>query len=170
MRYLLELFRPDTWHLFRANGSSVVGFQKSFERRAQSVGLGDVFVCYLGGVSRWCGALRIESRPYLDAAPIFSRNSDKYQIRFRVKPIVALDPEFAVPVCELWNILSRTRDIPPGTNGWIYSAGLGSSLNELDETDGRAIVERLNRQKLELQKFPLSYRQGLLVVRATKGL
>jgi hypothetical protein len=170
MRYLLELFRPDTWHLFRANGSSVVGFKKSFERRAQSVGPGDVFVCYLGGVSRWCGALQVDSRPYLDVVPIFSRSNDKYQVRFRVKPIVSLDPEFAIPVSELWNKLSRTRNIPPGANGWIYSAGLGSSLNELDETDGRAIVERLNRQKLELQRFPLSYQQNLLVVRTTKAL
>jgi hypothetical protein len=81
-----------------------------------------------------------------------------------------LEAELAIPVSELWSSLKRTRDITPGADGWIYSAGLGSSFNELDDTDGRKIIERLERQALELQLFPLSHQQSLLLVRTTRGL
>jgi hypothetical protein len=82
------------------------------------VHFGDIFLCYLVRLSRWCGALHITSEVYEDATPIYA-DPDPYIIRFNVKPIVALEPERAIPIFEpkVWNSLSETKDSELGSTG-----------------------------------------------------
>jgi hypothetical protein len=82
MRYYLNLFTPHTWSAFREHGGTVSVFTESMKTRAAKVAPGDVFVCYLVRLSRWCGASEVEEGPYIDATPIFQLN-DRYRPKAR---------------------------------------------------------------------------------------
>jgi hypothetical protein len=154
MRYYLNLFSPKTWSAFRASGGTVAGFSKAIKKRAAQVVAGDTLVCYLAGVSRWCGALEVREGPYFDATPLFIPIKDKFVIRFRVRPIVVLQPEHAIPIGQLWNQLNRTRGLDRTSRGWAFSARLLSSLNSVGPADGKLIVDCLLSQAVEPQTYP----------------
>ena len=56
MAYFLDLFTPETWQAFRETGATVTGFRERQLRLARArVKEGDIFLCYLTRLSRWCG-------------------------------------------------------------------------------------------------------------------
>ena len=107
MKYHLDLFTPETWEAFTGAGATCTGFRVRQRRLAQErVKPGDVFLCYMTRVSRWCGVLEVESGPFDDDTPMFGTD-DPFPVRFNVKPIVILDPESAVPIRQpqVWQAL-----------------------------------------------------------------
>jgi hypothetical protein len=146
MNYYLVHFTPLTWQAFQDHGSSITGFPESAKKRAAGVVPGDVFICYLIKFSRWCGALQVLGRPYIDHSPIFSSINDKYVVRFRVKPIVVLEPAQAIPVSELWDQLNRTKNVDKDKFGWAWKARLTKSLASIDPIDGQVLAKRLGSQ------------------------
>ena len=94
MAYFLDLFTPETWEGFRKHGSGISGFRERQRTTASRVKPGDVLLCYLVRLSRWCGALEVASPAFTDAAPIFS-DPDPFVVRFHVKPLVLLEPDRA---------------------------------------------------------------------------
>ena len=75
---------------------------------------GDLFLCYLVKLSRWCGYLRLQSEAFEDLTPIFAGTNDPFPVRFKVKQRVLLDFEYAIPIeqPDLWNSLSFTKRLP----------------------------------------------------------
>jgi hypothetical protein len=157
MEYFLDLFTPETWRNFQGSGCKVTGFRERQQSMAQQVNAGDLFLCYLTGLSRWCGVLEVESGPYTDHTPIHS-DPDPFTVRFTVKPLVVLDPESAIPIHEnnVWNTLTVTRDYDPGYPYW--SGFFRGSLRSMDKSDGSYLVELLKRQKSSGNHHPLSER------------
>ena len=49
--YWLDLFTGQTWEEFLSNGAKVSGFRESRQKMAEKVQPGDVFICYLTGIS-----------------------------------------------------------------------------------------------------------------------
>lgn len=145
--YYLNLFSVDTWKAFNTYGQRVSGFSKHQRTRASKIKPGSIMLCYIVGLSRWVGALRVDSESYEDASPIFSESDDKFVVRFRVTPLVSLSPENAIPTTapEIWSQLSWTRDLKPGSIGW--GANFQGSLRDIPETDGKFIYDRLTAQK-----------------------
>jgi hypothetical protein len=171
MAYFLNLFTPETWSAFREHGADISGFRKRQQRIARErLKPGDVFLCYLTRLSRWCGVLQIESQAFYDETPIFG-DPDPFCVRFKVKPVVVLAPEQAVPIFEdrVWSGLSITRGLGKGAVEWTgYVRG---SLRELNQADGDFLVALLKRQDQEQSPFPLTDRDkrrlaGKLTVRA----
>ena len=79
MSYFLDLFTPETWLAFRDAGATVTGFRERQRRLARErVREGDLFICYLTRLSRWCGILRVQSKCYEDDTPIFD-DPDPFQ-------------------------------------------------------------------------------------------
>lgn len=107
MAYFLNLFTLETWRAFQNHGSKVSGFTIQQHRRAQRIKPGDIFLCYLVGLSRWCGVLEIVSESYNDNTPIFEK-PDPYEVRFKVKPLIILKQGCSIPMLEdeIWNSLS----------------------------------------------------------------
>jgi hypothetical protein len=158
MAYLLNLFTPETWSAFREHGADTSGFRKRHQRVArEQVKPGDVFLCYLVRLSRWCGVLKIDSEVFYDDVPIFG-DPDPFCVRFKVKPVVVLAPEQAIPIFEndVWTGLSITRDIGKGAVGW--GNYFRSSLRELAPSDGEFLVALLERQNRDQRTFPFSDR------------
>jgi hypothetical protein len=145
MAYFLNLFTPETWSAFREHGADTSGFRKRQQRIARErLKRGDVFLCYLVRLSRWCGVLKIESEAFQDETPIFS-NPDPFCVRFKVKPVVVLAPEQAIPMLEheVWNGISFTRGMKMGAVGW--GNYFQTAPRELSQSDGEFLVTLLER-------------------------
>jgi EVE domain len=140
MTYFLNLFTPETWAAFRNHGCNVSGFRERQRKKAEEhIKPGDTFLCYLVRLSRWCGALEVTSKVFLDSTPLFS-DPDPFVVRFNVRPVVALDPERSLPMLDeaLWQRLSITREIPFGKPAW--GMAFRGSLREIADHDGSVIL------------------------------
>jgi hypothetical protein len=157
MAYFLNLFSPETWKSFAEHGSDISGFSPRQRASANRIQPGDIFLCYLVGLSRWCGALRVVQGPFEDGTPIYA-DPDPFTIRFKVEPVAMLTPEESVPVFldEIWTQLSLTRDIQKGASGW--AAGFRGSLRSLTPEDGDLLMAKIATQANERIKYPLTDR------------
>ena len=156
MAYFLELFTPETWLAFREAGASVTGFRERHRRLAgERVSRGDIFLCYLTRLSRWCGVLQAESDAYYDNSPIHE-DLVPFTVRFRVKPIVVLEPELAIPIYEakVWSRLTITNQYERGHRLW--TGFFRGSLNRFEEDDGSFLVELLKKQESNPESYPLT--------------
>ena len=146
MAYFLNLFSPETWRAFLESGAEMTGFRKSMSTRAhKKISPGDIFICYLRGTSRWCGALRVESGAYVEEEDLQGVFAD-FPVRFVVSTIVALDPESMIPakddrVQDNWSVAKRYADAPRGSAGF-----LSSSLRLIDDEDGDFFLQYLKEQ------------------------
>lgn len=156
MAYFLNLFSPETWRAFLESGAEMTGFRKSMSTRAhKKISPGDIFICYLRGTSRWCGALRVESGAYVEEEDLQGVFAD-FPVRFVVSTIVALDPESMIPakddrVQDNWSVAKRYADAPRGSAGF-----LSSSLRLIDDEDGDFFLQYLKEQGTNPKVFPLT--------------
>jgi hypothetical protein len=156
MTYWLDLFTPYTWARFRDHGEKISGFRPRQRKTAfERVESGDIFLCYLVKLSRWCGVLEVKSGAFKDASPIFADDNDPFVLRFHVVPKVALDFEYAIPIEELWTELSFTKNIAPGAFGWGQAAGLRQSLVPINDLDARVILSALEKQQQLAKRYEL---------------
>jgi hypothetical protein len=95
MNYWLDLFTGTTWDEFQKAGSRVSGFNSRMRNSVSRMEKGDTLLCYLTGVMRWVGALKVLG-PSQDKREIWS-NVD-YPIRVDVEPLVLLKPEHGIPM------------------------------------------------------------------------
>jgi hypothetical protein len=116
---------------------------------------GDILLCYLVKLSRWCGSLEVESGAFEDTQPIFADENDPFPIRFKVRPLVMLAFEKAIPIEELWTQLSFTRELRAGSVGWAQAAKLRQSLVQISEVDGKTIQSALERQVTDGRMYDL---------------
>jgi hypothetical protein len=160
MAFYSDLFTPETWAAFRAHGTTISGFRESQRRGSERVQVGDIFVCYVVRLSRWCGLLRVASPVFVDNTPIFV-DPDPYVLRFKVEPIVALELEYAIPIFDdaIWPNLSLTQHIERRAFGWAQEANLRSSLRLLSEADGNLLSELLKKQGEERKLYPFDARE-----------
>jgi hypothetical protein len=158
-------FYAETWDAFRRHGAQISGFRERYDRLARErIKVGDILLCYLVGLSRWCGALEVMSEPFRDGAPIFS-DPDPYVVRFRVRPVVALDPEMSPPIFEaaVWDRLSETKGIEKGARGW--ATRFRGSLRRMMDADGALLLDVLRKQKEVQTRYPLTERDRRLLAR-----
>ncbi|MCY4558041.1 MAG: hypothetical protein OXF79_17070 [Chloroflexi bacterium] len=158
MKYHLDLFTPETWQTFNEAGANITGFRARQQRLAEErVKSGDIFLCYLTRLSRWCGALEVELGPYFDDSPILD-NPDPYHVRFKVQPIALLEPELAVPIRDphVWQNLTITNQYDMGHPYW--TGFFRSSLNTIEDSDGNFLLQLLNEQRQNPAKYPFTDR------------
>ena len=168
MRYFLDLFTPETWLAFHETGATVTGFRERHLRLAsERVSQGDIFLCYLTRLSRWCGALQAESDAYYDDSPIHD-DLDPFTVRFKVKPIVMLEPELAIPIYDdkVWSTLTITNQYERGHRSW--TGFFRGSLNRFEESDGSYLVELLEKQQSNPESYPLTNKDKYQLARKRK--
>jgi len=155
MAFFIDLFSPETYEAFRKTSRDVTGFRENKKAAAQKVRAGDVFLCYLTKLSRWCGLFEVLEGPYDDSTPRFGSVDDSFVVRFRVREIILLDPEKAVPIHdpEIWQRLSLTRNLEPGSFAWIVK--VRTPLMPLDEVDGGFLADMMKAQAKSNKTYPL---------------
>jgi len=155
MAYYIDLFSPETYKAFEAHGCNISGFRERHRSAAQNVRLGDKFICYVTGFSRWVGVLEVLEGPFTDQTPIFYSSNDPFIVRFRVRPIVWLPLEKGIPIShdEVWQKLSFTAGLPPGSMRW--TAMVRQSLRRLQDSDGAFLEDLLKRHEQSGESFPI---------------
>ncbi|SRR5579871_1979553 len=98
-------------------------------------------------LSRWIGVLEILSECYIDEGPLFYPENDPYVVRFKVRPLVWLPKEKAVPIREkhVWDMLTFTRGCEPNSSVWTGKVRI--SLNKLSPDDGQFLENLLISQE-----------------------
>ncbi len=166
MTYYLYLFAPETYEAFTKTDRDNLGVRVQLQNAARKVRVGDKFVCYMTGLSRWVGVLEVMSECFRDDRDY------PFVIRFRAKPLAWLPKEKAIPIRDerVWRSLSFTRDFDPGSSYWIGK--LRRCLNLLDEEDGRFLEEIILAQAGESSEvFPVDEREyERLLVRRIRRL
>ena len=168
MAYFIDLFTPETWSAFCEIGATVTGFRERHLKLAEErVKQGDLFICYMTRLSRWCGVLRVESNAYEDDSHIHDELSP-FTVRFKVEPVVILDPESAIPIYDdrVWNTLSITKQHKRGTSTW--TGFFRGSLNGFNEVDGLYLVDLLENQQSIQKSYPLTDQEKRLLARRRK--
>ena len=158
MKHFLDLFTPETWRSFCATDMTATGFRPRQRRVAsEMVQVGDIFLCYVTRVSRWCGALQVRSTIYEDTSPIHD-DPDPFTIRFKVQPIVTLSIESSIPIRTdaVWNSLNITNQYDKDYPYW--SGPFRRSLKLLSNEDGEFLVRLLQDQRDDPKSYPLSER------------
>jgi len=81
---------------------------------------------------------------------------DPYTVRFRVQPLVMLEPEFAIPIHddEIWNTLTITKEHDKRQPRW--TGFFRGSLNRFDDEDGRYLLRLLEEQRDQPKRHPLT--------------
>jgi hypothetical protein len=167
MAYFLDLFSPETWEGFRKHGGGVSGFRERQLATANRIKPRDIFLCYLVRLSRWCGALEVVSPAFTDSTPIFS-DPDPFIVRFRVKTLVVLDPDRAIPIFDedIWNHLEETKGIQKGVRGW--GIRYRASLRQMSKADGDFLLGILGKQGNEKKVYALTERDQRRLARKGK--
>jgi hypothetical protein len=157
VKYYLDLFTPETWSAFRNYGGTISGFRERQRKTAERIQPGDIFLCYLVRVSRWCGVLRVNSTAFTDSTPIFSE-PDPFIVRFRVTSRVLLDLEQSVPILNenVWSKLSFTQGVKRGVAGWAQHVNVRASLREINAADGAFLADLLEKQSTSPTSYPLT--------------
>jgi hypothetical protein len=155
MPYFIDLFSPETYEAFARSGRDISGFRLRHKGMADRIKSGDVFVCYLTRLSRWFGLLEVVEGPFIDDKPIFVPENDPFVVRFRVRPLVWLEIEKAIPIHDdaIWTGLSFTRGLERGSIAW--TGKVRGSLVRLDDRDGKFLAEKLTAQSTQGKAYPL---------------
>lgn len=155
MAYFIDLFSPETYEAFTRSGREISGFRLRHKGVADRINRGDVFVCYLTRLSRWFGLLEVMEGPFIDDKPLFVSENDPFVVRFRVRPLVWLEIEKAIPIHDdlIWKGLSFTRRLKKGMTGW--TGKVRGSLVRLDDGDGKFLAETLTAQSTRGKAYPL---------------
>jgi hypothetical protein len=155
MTFYTNLFSPDTFETFSRSTRDVSGFSRHQLPWAQRVHPGDRFVCYMTKLSRWIGVLDILSDCYIDEGPLFYAENDPYVVRFKVRPLVWLPKEKAVPIHEkrVWDALTFTRGCEPKSSVWTGKVRI--SLNKLSPEDGQFLENLLTSQQAAGETYPV---------------
>lgn len=140
--YWLDLFTGVTWKEFLAAGGEVSGFRESRWPAVQKIKSGDYLLCYLTGVSRFIGVLESTSAPFKDSSPIWK--DEEFPCRIRVKPVVTLTPETAVPVLELRDRLSMFRNMKSPI---AWTGHFRGSPAKWNASDGDVVLEAMVQAK-----------------------
>jgi predicted RNA-binding protein len=159
MTYYLNLFSPETFEAFNHSDRETSGFRYRQRNVASQVKVGDRLLCYMTKLSRWIGILEVTKESYQDDSPIFYDHDDPFVIRLKVKPIVWLDKEEAIPIKQdrVWNALGFTKDHKKNSSAW--TGKLRVSLNRLDVEDAEFLERILIDQSERHEKFPLDERE-----------
>lgn len=114
---------------------------------------GDRLLCYLTGVSRFIGILEVTSEAFMDQAPIWS--DDEFPCRVRVRILISLEPETAVPVHELREELSAFA----GDNPRAWTGRFRGSPSQWNASDGEAVVRALEAAERNPVRRPVDLRR-----------
>lgn len=155
MAYFLDLFSPETYAAFKRSKQDISGFRFRHRFAAERIKPGDKLICYLTKLSRWFGILEVLEGPFQDKTPIFYPEDDPFIIRFRVRPIIWLDPEKATPIQdpEVWKTLSFTKDYDPRSPRW--TGKIRTSLVPISESDGTYLEKLMLVQSSGGRSYPL---------------
>jgi len=156
MAYYIDIFSPETYHRFSNSGKEITGFTQNKKATAAGVRPGDKLICYVTKLSRWVGLLEVVEGPFTDDTPLFTEVADPFTLRFKVRCLIWLPYEKAVPITSdlSWKNLTFTRELPPGSSRWTI--WVRSSLGKMNDENGTFLENLMLKQAENGHEFPLT--------------
>lgn len=142
MNYWLDLFTGTTWDEFQRAGSKISGFNNRMRNAVNRIQKGDILLCYLTGVMRWVGALRVLG-PSSDQSTIWK--DAQFPVRLEVEPLIILKPEHGIPMSSLEGKLDFYEG--PEHRGKFRGFLRASPALFRRKTDGDLIMELMKQAK-----------------------
>jgi hypothetical protein len=136
--YWLDLFTGTTWDEFLRAGADVSGFRESKWTTVQKIKSGDYLLCYMIGISRFIAVLEVTSAAFKSEERIWK--DQLFSCRVKVKPVVTLTPETAVPVHNFHETLTCFTK-PTDPRAW--GAYFRGSPAKWSSADGETVVKAL---------------------------
>ena len=162
MSYWLDLFTGKSWGEFLAAGGNVSGFSEGRWKTVLRLRPGDRLLCYMTGVSRFVGILEVTSEGFQDSTVIWTDNT--FSSRIKVKPLVALSLEHAIPVISLKDKLTVFQNLK---NPGAWTGHFRGSPAKWKDEDGEVIYRALlnaqaNPVVRPIDERKLNYRPKLI--------
>jgi len=154
MNYWLNLFTGTTWKEFQTAGSQVTGFRQHNWKRAANIRPGDIFLCYLVGVKHWVGLLEVKGERYKDDSHIYEE--EVFPVRFPVKPLVLLPPEYGVP---MESLAGKLTFYPQDATSSQWTGYVRSSPTKYKSEDGEVIAAAIREAKANPVEQPVDPKQ-----------
>lgn len=131
-KYWLSVVTKTTWGEFLDAGGGVMGYPEGRWGTVSRFREGDYLLCHVMGISRLIGVLEVVSEPFRDSTLIWADAT--YPSRVRVRPVVTLTLDTAVP----------TREVAKGLSfGPAWSGHLRGSPQQWAAQDGEVVVDAL---------------------------
>lgn len=146
--YWFVRFSGDGWRRFERDGSTAYRFGIRSPAPVTQIQAEDYLLCYLTGLSRFIGVLRVVAAP--DANQFVEREDGVTPCTVAVKPLIIMEPETALPVSELNSQLACFKEGIDRTHGWMKQFREGPMLWE--QSEGQAVVAAL----LKIRQHPKS--------------
>lgn len=109
MNYWLNLYTWKTWNEFLASGGHVTGFRANRWATVQRMKPDDILLGYMTGISRFFAVQEVIGEPFQSDEEIWE--DVPFPCRVPIKILLAVDPEYAVPVKSLSDELSYFQDM-----------------------------------------------------------
>ena len=154
MAYYLDIFSPETYEIFSKSDRSLSGFRKRQQHVAQRIHPGDKLICYMTKLSRWIGILEVVENAIIDErTPLFYAENDPFVVRFKVKTLVWLEKEHAIPIRDdkVWDTFSFTKGHQKHSSSW--TGRFRSSLTQIPDKDGQFLENLLLQQTQNKQVY-----------------
>lgn len=142
MKYWLNLYTWNTWNEFLKAGGNITGFRDGRWRTVQKIKPGDIFLCYMTGISRFFAIEEVTGKPYQDESELWSEAV--FSGRVPIDVLFSLEPQYAVPILSLKPYLSYFQNMKT-EHSW--TGHFRGSPNEIDESDALAIIQALEEAK-----------------------
>jgi hypothetical protein len=144
--YWVVCFTLKTWEEASSAGGNIAGFRHSTKGNLDKLAVGDYLLCYLTGLSRFVAVQEVKSEVFEDDSPIWK--DDYFPLRVKVKDVVRLDPETAVPVVHLSDQLSIFENLKSSSAWGVH---FRTSPKKWKDTDGKVVVAALTK----VQRSPI---------------
>jgi hypothetical protein len=137
MKYWLNLYSYQTWQEFIENGAGITGFRDRRWKTVKRIQHGDLFLCYMTGISRFFAIEEVVGKPFQDDEPIWENAT--FPSRLPVEVILELSPEHAIPVTDLRD-LSYFQNLK---NPHAWTGHFRGSPKQIKQSDAEIIIEAL---------------------------
>jgi hypothetical protein len=151
--FYLDLFTAETWDEFTKAGGEITGFRTSRWARVKKIKPGAVLLCYLVGVKRWVGVLKVTGDPFQSPEPKIWE-SDDFPSRLPVKIIHRLSAETGVPVHDLIPEMPMFEKVKGKSTGAWGAFFLGSPQS-WPAHDAQIVVEAIREAEANPVAKPL---------------
>jgi restriction system protein len=159
MNYWLDLFTVKTLEEFQKAGANVSGFRDRRFQICQQIQPGDKLLCYITGISRWVGVLRVTKPAYRSEERIW--DMEVFPVRLGVEPEILLPPEHGIPHQSLQPSLhSPARS---------WAGYLRGSPTRLQKDDAEVILDAIQRAQQTPVFRPIDKKKAERVPVANKG-
>ncbi len=154
--YWLDPFTVTTWDEFQKAGSSIRDFSQSRWKTVQKIAQDDYLLCYITGVRRFVGILEVVSAAFKEQDRDVSKDNG-FLCRLKVRPIIELTHETALPVMQLREQLSVFQNLK-SPSAWANH--FRSSPGKWKSHDGEAVVKALIEAKENPVKRPVDIKKS----------